>query len=32
MIGGGIRKFVYNMDRSGFLEREIIGFGVDRYQ
>ena len=29
---GGIREFVYNVDRPAFLKRELIGFGVDGYR
>ena len=31
MVGGGIREFVYDADRLPFLERELIGFGVNGY-
>ena len=26
----GIRKFVYDTDRSTFLKQELVGFGVDK--
>ena len=32
MVGGGIRDFVNDMDRAAFLERELMGLGVDGYQ
>ena len=28
-LGGGIREFVNDADRPAFLERELMGFGVD---
>ena len=31
MAGGGIWKFVNDMDRPAFLERELVGLGVDGY-
>ena len=31
MVRGDIRKFVNNTDRPAFLERELMGFGVDGY-
>jgi hypothetical protein len=30
-VGSGIREFVNNTDRPAFLERELIGLGVDGY-
>ena len=32
MIGGGIRELVNDTDRPAFLERELVGLGVDGYQ
>jgi hypothetical protein len=32
LIGGGAREFVYDMDRLDFLNRELVGFDVDRYR
>ena len=32
MIGGGIREFVNDIDGPAFLERELVGLGVDGYQ
>ena len=32
MVGGGIREFVNNTDRPAFLERELVGLGVDGYR
>ena len=29
---GGIREFVNDADRPAFLERELMGFDVDRYR
>ena len=31
MVGGGVREFVNDMDGPAFLERELIGLGVDGY-
>jgi hypothetical protein len=31
MVGGGIWEFVNDTDRSGFLERELMGLGVDAF-
>ena len=30
MVRGGIRKFVYDMDKPAFLKRDLLGFGMDR--
>ena len=32
VIGGSIRKFVYDVDGPAFLERELVGLGVDGYR
>ena len=32
MVGGGIQKFVNDMDRPPFLKRELMGLGVDGYR
>ena len=32
MVGGGIREFVNDMDGPAFLERDLMGYGVDGYQ
>jgi hypothetical protein len=32
MVGDGIRKFLNNADGSAFLERELVGLGVDGYR
>ena len=32
MVRGGVREFVYDADRSAFLETELMGFDVDGYQ
>ena len=32
VVGGGIWEFVNDMDVSAFLEKELVGLGVDRYQ
>ena len=32
MVGGGIQVFVIDMVKPGFLERKLIGLGVDGYQ
>ena len=29
---GGIREFMNNVDGSAFLERELVGLGVDGYR
>jgi hypothetical protein len=31
MVGGGIREFVDDTDGPAFLERELVGLGVDGY-
>ena len=31
MVRGGIREFVNDMDGPDFLERELVGLGVDGY-
>ena len=31
MVRGGIQEFVDGMDRLAFLERELMGLGVDGY-
>ena len=31
LVGGSIRKFVYDADGPAFLERELVGLGVDGY-
>ena len=31
MVGGGIREFVNDTDEPAFLERELMGLGVDGY-
>ena len=31
VVGGGIWEFVNNTDRPAFLERELVGLGVDGY-
>jgi hypothetical protein len=31
MVGGGIREFVNDTDGPAFLEKELMGFGVDGY-
>ena len=30
-VGGGIREFVNDTDGSAFLERELVGLGVEGY-
>jgi hypothetical protein len=30
-VGDGIQEFVNNMDGPAFLERELVGLGVDGY-
>ena len=30
--GRGIWEFMYNADRPAFLERELVGLGVDEYR
>ena len=30
MVGGGIREFVYNLEGSAFLKRELVRICVDR--
>ena len=32
MVGGGIREFMNNADGPAFLERELVGLGVDGYR
>ena len=32
MVGGGIRELMNDADGPAFLERELMGFGVDGYQ
>ena len=32
LIGDDIREFVIDMDGPAFLERELMGLGVDKYQ
>ena len=32
MVGGGIREFMNNVDGPAFLERELVGLGVDGYR
>ena len=32
MDGDGVREFVYDVDGPAFLERELVGLGVDRSQ
>ena len=32
MVAGGIREFVNDMDRPEFLERELMGLGMDEYR
>jgi hypothetical protein len=32
MVGCGTREFVNDMDRPAFLERELMGLGVDGYR
>ena len=32
MVGGSFRKFVYDTDGPAFLERELVGLGVDGYR
>jgi hypothetical protein len=32
MVRDGIREFVNDTDRPAFLERELMGLGVDGYQ
>ena len=31
MVGGGLREFMKDAVRPAFLERELMGFGVDGY-
>ena len=31
MVGGDIKQFVNDADGPAFLERELMGFSVDRY-
>ena len=30
VVGGGVRKFVYDTDGPAFLERELVGLGTGR--
>ena len=32
VVGGSIRKFMYDADGPAFLERELVGLGVDGYR
>ena len=32
MVGSSNREFVNDVDRPAFLERKLMGFGVDGYQ
>ena len=32
MFGGGLREFMNDADGPAFLERELVGLGVDVYQ
>ena len=32
VVEGGIREFVSNTDGPAFLERELVGLGVDEYR
>ena len=32
VVGGGIREFVNNSNGPVFLERELVGLGVDGYR
>ena len=32
MVGGGIQEFMNNTDGAAFLERELVGLGVDGYR
>ena len=32
VVGGGIREIINNTDRPAFLERELVGLGVDGYR
>ena len=32
VVGDGIREFVNNTDGPAFLERELVGLGVDGYR
>ena len=31
VVGGGIWEFMYNVDGPAFLERKLVGLGVDGY-
>ena len=31
VVGGGIREFAHDTDGPAFLERELVGLGVDGY-
>ena len=32
VVWGSIREFMYNADGPAFLERELVGLGVDGYR
>ena len=32
VVGGSIQKFMNNVDGPAFLERELVGMGVDGYR
>ena len=32
MVGDGVREFVYNVDGSAFLKRELVASGMNRYR
>ena len=32
VVGGGIREFMNNADGPAFLERELVGLGMDGYR
>ena len=32
VVGGSVRKFVYDTYGPAFLERELVGLGVDGYR
>ena len=32
LVGGGVQEFVNDTDGPAFLERELMGLGVDGYQ
>jgi hypothetical protein len=31
LVADMVREFMYDMVRSAFLKRDLVGFGVDRY-